>query len=215
MTLLAADWVTISALATATGTLVLAAATFASVRSANRAARVAERSLLAGLRPVLMPSRLDDPPQKVGFADDTYLITKGGYGAAEATDDAVYLAMSLRNAGAGIAVLHGWYLHPQRRTGADERPPPIDDFHRLTRDIYVPPGDMGFWQGVFRDPSAAEFAEAAQSVRAHQAMTVDVLYGDHEGGQRTITRFGFMPRGDEDWLLAGARHWNVDRDDPR
>jgi hypothetical protein len=215
MTLVATDWVTISALATAAGTLVLAAATFASVRSANRAARVAERSLLAGLRPVLMPSRLDDPPQKVGFADDTYLITKGGYGAAEATDDAVYLAMSLRNAGAGIAVLHGWYLHPQRRTGADERPPPIDDFHRLTRDIYVPPGDMGFWQGVFRDPSAAEFAEAAQSVRAHQAMTVDVLYGDHEGGQRTITRFGFMPRGDADWLLAGARHWNVDRDDPR
>jgi len=215
MTLLATDWVTISALATAAGTLVLAAATFASVRSANRAARVAERSLLAGLRPVLMPSRLDDPPQKVGFADDTYLITKGGYGAAEATDDAVYLAMSLRNAGAGIAVLHGWYLHPQRRTGADERPPPIEDFHRLTRDIYVPPGDMGFWQGVFRDPSAVEFAEAAESVRAHQAMTVDVLYGDHEGGQRTITRFGFMPRGDEDWLLAGARHWNVDRDDPR
>src|SRR6059036_38303 len=104
-----ADWVTISSLATATGTLVLAAATFASVRSANRAARVAERSLLAGLRPVLMPSRLDDPPQKVGFADDTYLLTKGGYGAAVATDDAVYLAMSLRNAGAGIAVLHGWY----------------------------------------------------------------------------------------------------------
>ena len=36
---LAADWVTISALATAVGTLVLALATFASVRSANRAAR--------------------------------------------------------------------------------------------------------------------------------------------------------------------------------
>ena len=44
-----ADWVTISALATAGGTLVLAGATFSSVKSANRAARVAERSLLAGL----------------------------------------------------------------------------------------------------------------------------------------------------------------------
>jgi hypothetical protein len=33
-----ADWVTISALATAGGTLILAVATFASVRSANRAA---------------------------------------------------------------------------------------------------------------------------------------------------------------------------------
>ena len=67
--MLATDWVTISALATAGGTLVLALATFASVRSANRAARVAERSLLLGLRPLLLPSKLDDPPQKVGFAD--------------------------------------------------------------------------------------------------------------------------------------------------
>jgi len=47
------DSVTVSALATAGGTLVLAVATFASVRSANRAARAAERSLLAGLRPLL------------------------------------------------------------------------------------------------------------------------------------------------------------------
>ena len=43
-----ADWVTISAIASAGGTLVLAAATFSSVKSANRAARVAERSLMAG-----------------------------------------------------------------------------------------------------------------------------------------------------------------------
>src|ERR1039457_6034019 len=43
-----ADWVTISSLATAGGTLVLAVATFSSVRSANRSARVAERSLLVG-----------------------------------------------------------------------------------------------------------------------------------------------------------------------
>ena len=70
-----ADWVTISALATAGGTLVLAGATYASVRSANRAARVAERSLLAGLRPLLMPSRLDDPPQKVTFVDEKLLVT--------------------------------------------------------------------------------------------------------------------------------------------
>ena len=70
---LATDWVTISALATAAGTLVLAMATFASVRSANRAARVAERSLLVGLRPLLVPSRLEDPPQKVAFVEGTHL----------------------------------------------------------------------------------------------------------------------------------------------
>jgi hypothetical protein len=64
-----ADWVTISSLATAGGTLVLAVATFSSVKSANRSARVAERSLLAGVRPVLIPSREDDPVQHVRFGD--------------------------------------------------------------------------------------------------------------------------------------------------
>lgn len=40
-----ADWVTISTLATAGGNMVLAVATFASVRSANRSARITELSL--------------------------------------------------------------------------------------------------------------------------------------------------------------------------
>ena len=47
------DWATISSLATAGGTLVLAVATFASVRSSNRTARLAELSLQEfGLTPV-------------------------------------------------------------------------------------------------------------------------------------------------------------------
>ena len=65
-----ADWVTISSLATAGGTLVLAAATFASVRSANRSARVAERALLVGLRPVFTPTREEDPGEEVFFGDE-------------------------------------------------------------------------------------------------------------------------------------------------
>jgi hypothetical protein len=68
-----ADWATLSSLGTAGGTLVLAVATFASVRSSNRAARASERALMAGLRPVLAPSRLEDPPEKVGFVDDHWV----------------------------------------------------------------------------------------------------------------------------------------------
>jgi hypothetical protein len=209
-----ADWVTISALATAGGTLVLAGATFASVRSANRAARVAERSLLAGLRPLLMPSRMDDPPQKVTFIDEKVLVTKGGEGAADASSEAVYLAISVRNAGTGIAVLHGWRFYPERLVGGGTPPPP-EEFSRLTRDIYVPAGDVGFWQGTFRDPAAPEFAAASAAIAARTPLTVDILYGDHEGGQRTISRFGLLPRDDGGWIAAAARHWNVDRDDPR
>jgi hypothetical protein len=52
-----ADLATIAGLGTAAGTLVLAVATFSSTRSANRAARVAERTLLLGLRPALVPGR--------------------------------------------------------------------------------------------------------------------------------------------------------------
>ena len=59
-----ADWVTISSLATAGGTLVLAVATFSAVKSANRSARVAERTLMAGLRPVLVPSGTTTPTSR-------------------------------------------------------------------------------------------------------------------------------------------------------
>ena len=209
-----ADWVTISSIATAGGTLVLAVATFSAVRSSNRSARVAERALMAGLRPVIMPSRLDDPPQKVGFVDGQLLRVDGGRGAAEATPDAVYLAMSVRNVGSGIAVLHGWRfsLNPEPGGGP---PPPLEEFHRLMRDIYVPSGDMGFWQGVFRDSQAEEFARAAEAIAAGERLVIDVLYGDHEGGQRAVSRLTMTTTGDGGWLLAAARHWNIDRDDPR
>ena len=124
-----ADWATISALATAGGTLVLAGATFAAVRSGNRAARVAERALLAQMRPLLMPSRVADPDQKVGFADGKWLTTPGGCGMAEVGEDAVYLTLSLRNVGAGIAVLHGWRFQPARILSGDGRPPAARGVH--------------------------------------------------------------------------------------
>jgi hypothetical protein len=142
--------VTISALATAGGTLILAVSTFASVRSANRAARAAERSQLAGLRPVLMPTRLQDLPQKVSFFDQHWVTVEGGHTSIEVAEQAIYLVISLRNAGAGIAVLHGWFFHPERLAGTDH--PAAKDFRRLTRDLYVPAGDIGFWQGALRDP---------------------------------------------------------------
>src|SRR4051812_6250176 len=144
---LVADWATISALATAGGTLVLAGATFASVRSANRAARAAEVSLLANLRPLLLPSRLDDPSQKVGFADSRFFHVPPGGGVAEITDQAIYLVISVRNVGNGLAILHGWRFSAGERSSGEH--PPLDEFTMLSRDIYVAPADVGFWQGVY------------------------------------------------------------------
>ncbi len=207
------DWVTISALATAGGTLILAIATFASVRSANRAARVAERSLLVGLRPVLMPTRLQDLPQKVSFNDMHWVTVEGGHGSFEVTDAAIYLVITLRNGGAGMAVLHGWFFHPER-IGGTPHPDP-KNFRMLTRDLYVPAGDTGFWQGAFRDPNEPIFSVAKAACTARQAVTIDLLYGDYEGGQRMISRFGLTPIPNGSWLAIVGRHWNLDRADPR
>ena len=212
--MLATDWVSISAIAVAGATLVLAFATFASVRSANRAARAAERSLLAGLRPVLLPSRPDDPPQKVGFFDGRWFEVQGSGGIAEATDEAVYLAAALRNVGTGIAVLHGWYMHSDQFTGSADHLP-VDDFRRLTRDLYIAPGEVGFWQGAFRDSSVEEFATARRAIEERRRFGVEILYGDHELGRRAISLFAFNARDDGGWLVTVARHWTVDGPPPR
>jgi hypothetical protein len=208
------DWATIAELGTAAGTLVLAVATFASVRSGNRTARLAERSLLEGIRPVILPARMQDPEQKIGFQDDHWMRVPGGHGAADVTDNAVYLAIPIRNVGTGLAVLNAWDLHSGRSSGNMERPD-ASQFRRLTRDLYVPANDIGFWQGTFRDPAEPGFVEAARAIRAREPVTIDILYGDAEGGQRMISRFSLLPAGDEVWLASVSRHWNLDRADPR
>ncbi len=207
------DWTTVSALATGGGTLVLAVATFASVRSANRAARAAERSLQAGLRPLLVPSRLDDGSQKVYFQGGDYVVVAGGRAMAQERDGAILLTMSLRNAGNGLAVLHGWRFYTGDLRG--ERRPGPEDFMNQTRDIYVPPGDTGFWQGAYRDPGQPDYEEAHQAIKDGVPLTIDVLYGDNEGGQRMITRFVLRPSQDDTYINSSIRHWNVDRPNPR
>ena len=144
-----ADWVTISSLATAGGTLTLAMTTYLSVRSANQAARTAERTLLAELRPLVIQSSLDDADQRIGFMDNVGLTVPGGTTGVEIIERRIYLVFSLRNVGPGIAVLHGG------------------------------------------------------------------LYGDYEGGQRVITRFGVARDDDGVWRHSAVRHWQIDRSDPR
>jgi hypothetical protein len=211
------DWPTISSLATAGGTLVLAVATFVSVRSANRAARTAERALQAGLRPVLVPSRMTDPPEKIMFGDQHWIRVEGGHASVEFIDGIVYLAMSVRNVGAGIAVIHGWDPSPEWLTEPQATHPPPEEFRPQQRDLYIPAGDSSFWQGAIREPDDPDWESMSAAVQTRQPFRIDLLYGDHEGGQRTITRFGIIAReGDgSGWLCTVSRHWNLDRRDPR
>jgi hypothetical protein len=230
------DWVTISSLATGAGTLALAISTFASVRSANRAARVAEQALLLGVRPVLVPSWLTDGVQKIYFGDGRRVVLAGGCAVVEVEEMTVYLAISLRNAGQGIGVIHGWRFEPGRPGAADR--PDLGDFRQQTRDLYIPPSDMGFWQGALRDSDGPLVDGALKAVDNGERLTVDVLYGDIQGGQRAISRFMLQPpegraqpgpaqlseqrpgepRAGETpshWIASVVRHWRVDGHDPR
>ena len=91
----------------------------------------------------------------------------------------------------------------------------LDEYHQLIRDLYVPSGDIGFWQGAFRDPAAAEFKAAAEAIAARELLVVDLLYGDHLGAQRYVTRFSLRPVDDGTWWPSVIRHWSVDGADPR
>ena len=170
--------------------------------------------LLAQIRPVLVGRRITDPTEKVGFIDDHWMRVEGQHAQVDVTDDAVYMAFTVRNVGAGVAILDRWDVHTddERRS---EPPRDPEQFRRLTRDIFVPARDIGCWQGALREPETTEFVAVRRAVEERRRFYVDLLYEDHEGGQRTITRCGVMPVGADAWLTAASRQWNLDRDDPR
>jgi hypothetical protein len=215
MLFLASDWTTISSLVTGAGTLVLAVATFAAVRSSNRSARIAEAALQEQRRPLLAPSRLEDPLQKLMFVDEHWVSAAGGRAAAEHIDGIVYLAISLRNVGSGIGVCQGWIVRPGFGTSQTmPTPAALEEFRLQTRDLYVPAGDIGMWQGALRNPDDPVRAAIAQAIDERRQITIELLYSDQVGLQRTITRFGLIPTADS-WLASATRHWYLDWDGPR
>jgi hypothetical protein len=208
------DWPTIASLATAAGTLVLAIATFSSVRFGQRSTGIAERALLVGLRPVLAPARVTDPPETVRFGEGRMVRVEGGMAAVERDGENYFLVIPLRNVGNGLAVLQAWRLAAQR--------PEIDSPHadpeqhrQQTRDLYVPAGDTGYWQGAIRELDDPFRAGLDEAFSAGEILTIDLLYGDHEGGQLTISRFILTREEDGHWRPGVVRHWPIEGTDPR
>jgi hypothetical protein len=127
----------------------------------------------------------------------------------------------LRNVGNGLAILDRWDLIPydvfdspdpteaNRRAGVQGPRDPAR-FRRLTRDLYIPPGELGFWQGALRDPSEELFKIASDAVLKRRPLILDLLYSDVQGGQRTISRFTLRPMGDDQWLATIGRHFALD-----
>jgi hypothetical protein len=216
-----ADASTIASLCTAGGTLVLAVATFSSVRSGQRSALVAERStaiaeraLLIGLRPVLAPARVTDPPEVVRFGEGRMVRVEGGLAAVERDGENYYLVIPLRNVGNGLAVLQGWRF-AARRPEIDTPHAEVGEHRPQTRDLYVPAGDAGFWQGAIREPDDPFREGLNDAFTTGGILTVDLLYGDHEGGQLAVSRFILTREEDGHWRPGVVRHWALEGIDPR
>ena len=76
--------------------------------------------------------------------------------------------------------------------------------------MFVPPGDLGFWQAAVRNVDDAERSFVSRPIAERERFAVDLLYGDLQGGQRAITRFTFMPAGEDRWISSMSRHWQLD-----
>jgi hypothetical protein len=210
------DW---AAWGTSVGTLVLAGATFAAVRSSNRSARIAERSLLTGLRPVLTAPRRDDPCVQIQFADGRTFDTGWGDALVRRENGVIYLAIQLRNGGAGVAHLVAYLLEPEPADRATQDPrglalhrrgdpaPDLAAFTEQQRDLYIAAGDLGHWQAALRDPTTDLYAAMSEAITSLGRITIDLLYGDIEDGQRTITRFVLLPTEQQKWRCDVTHHW--------
>jgi hypothetical protein len=116
--------------------------------------------------------------------------------------------------GNGLATLDRWTVFPRVDLGMVDHED-IDAYRRLSRDLYVPAGDHGFWQGALRDPADPLFSAIRSAVTEARSISLELLYGDHEGGQRTVTRFAFIPAHDGVWLASASRYWYLDHSNPR
>jgi len=208
-----ADVSTIASLATAGGTLVLAVATFSATRSANHSARIAERALDLNLRPVLIPAHEWEPSERITFNDQIFEL-RSGVAAVEERDGNLYFAAQLRNVGAGIGVLTSWKLkadpHLPSLQEMTKAPDPTH-FVAQQRSLYVPAGDVGYWQGAIRagDTDRGDADALRRAIASGDRIALFLRYADQDGGHDTITRYSITPDENGDWLFTIARHWTL------
>ena len=193
-------------------------ATFSAVRSSNRSARIAEAAFQVNLRPVLVTSRLDDPVQKIRWVDDHWIRLEGGQASVELVDGSIYLAISLRNVGPGLAVTFGWSIFTDLALNDVPHREP-EAFRTQTRDLYIAPARHRLLAG--RHPGAWTTRTtpncAGTSAKPNRSPSTCSMATTKAGSGRSPASASTPFHVDDGakWFPSVARHWNLDRPDPR
>jgi len=190
------EWATLAGVAvTAVATAVLAVVTWWAVRGADRTARAAEQTLALQTRAFLVPARRGDPPQHIVFHGGHPLEpdVAGGMAVLQDTGESIYMGIALRNVGLGLALLYRWHLSRGLLT-PETLPGDFSTFTGLARALHVPSGGTGFWQAQALEEQQRAIVRDADAT--DRLLTIDLLYGNEEGGQGRITRFHLRPLAD-------------------
>jgi hypothetical protein len=156
----------------------------------------------------------------VQFADGRVFSVCTGQALVHDEAGIIYLAIPLRNEGVGPALLRGYRVEGEVRSEVtrDPRdvarhlrgdpPPQAESFSVQQRDLLISTRRPGFWQAALRDPATSRYKEIKRAIESGGRITVDVLYGDHEGGQPAVTRFVLLPDAAA-WRFDAVRYWSL------
>jgi hypothetical protein len=110
--------------------------------------------------------------------------------------------------------LHGWFPYPERVIEPSHADP--EEFRRLTIDLYIQAGGAGYFEGAVRDADDSLRDGFLTVLAERRPFTIDLLYGDQQGRQRTVSRFTVLPTDEgEGWTCRASQHWNLDSPAPR
>jgi hypothetical protein len=108
-----------------------------------------------------------------------------------------------------MAILVAWKVTSDTLGPEIDRPEPGDMTQQM-RDLSVPGGDTGYWQGALRDPADELFTSTRRAIEERSPITIELYYTDLVGSHPTISRFRLTSHDDDDkWFCAVSHHWTL------
>lgn len=117
----------------------------------------------------------------------------------------VYLAVSIRNVGSGVAVLHGWHVQAGLQTQRSH--PPLEEFTTQNLDIYVAPDGNGLWLSALRDPAPGLITAPQCWLFSARWLRLSDMTENNAAREVCIWTYWVRPEAEEGFKALLARHW--------